>query len=232
MSKWDHSDWTGRVFGRWTVIGPSAKKFTDRSTITRWWVCKCECGQERTIDKKRLLRKCPDSCGCIRERKNSIAHGHSRGGKRSRLLRTWDGMMNRCYRIGTPNYHRYGGRGIKVCERWKSFVNFVADMGDRPPGMSLDRIDNDGDYCPENCRWATTKQQSRNRGNNVLITVGSETKCITEWAELRGLTCQQVWRRLRLGWSPNEALDFVLGTRRRRCSNRPTGQGSVPFSSQ
>jgi len=105
-------------------------------------------------------------------------------------------MMMRCTNPKQMNYHRYGGRGITVCESWKTFANFYADMGDPPDGMTLDRIDNDGNYEPSNCRWATDKQQNRNRKTSHFYTVGDKTATIAEWAEIKGMPARQL--RLRI----------------------------------
>lgn len=118
-------------------------------------------------------------------------------------------MRHRCNNPNDPSYHRYGGRGIRVCERWDSFKNFHEDMGDCPDGMSLDRIDNDGDYSPENCRWATNKQQARNMSTNRMIAIDGQTKCLAEWCEQFKLDYSDVCFSLMRGSSVNQALGLV-----------------------
>jgi hypothetical protein len=123
-------------------------------------------------------------------------------------------------------YDLYGGRGIKVCEQWRDFENFLADMGEQPSGKSLDRIDNDGDYEPGNCRWATAKQQSRNRGNNRLLAYGGKTRCVTEWAEMTGMGSSVIYGRLSRGWTVKATLTTPvdLGNRwKRQHSNQSAG---------
>ena len=128
--------------------------------------------------------------------------------------RAWNSMMDRCYREGVPNYGSYGGRGITVCERWHTFANFYADMGDRPEGMSLDRIDNDGPYSPDNCRWATSKDQARNRRNNNILALNGEERCIKDWSELLGIHPATIRNRLRRGATAEQALQPVRADRR------------------
>ena len=135
-------------------------------------------------------------------------HGESKGG--SVEYRTWGGMKQRCH---NPNYHgfsEYGGRGIYVCDRWRGdngFENFLADMGRRPEGdYSIDRIDNDGPYSPENCRWATVRQQAKNRRSTVFLTIEGQTKSVGEWARERGMSEYLIYNRLRKGWSHKDAV--------------------------
>lgn len=125
------------------------------------------------------------------------------------LLIVWRAMHNRCYNINQKSYQSYGGRGIYVDERWhgkKGFQNFLASMGERPEGGTIERIDNNGPYSPENCKWITRAQQSKNKRNNRWITVNGETKLITEWARSLGTTCSAILFRLRSGMSEHEAV--------------------------
>jgi hypothetical protein len=120
--------------------------------------------------------------------------------------RTWANMLTRCRNPKDKQYHRYGGRGIKVCERWESFSSFLADMGMRPDGKSLDRIDNEGNYEPGNCRWATVKQQSRNRTNTPRILFNGKMISTAELAELHGLPRRRILARIKRGLSVEEAI--------------------------
>jgi hypothetical protein len=115
-------------------------------------------------------------------------------------------MLDRCRNPNHVKYARYGGRGIKVCRRWWKFENFYADMGDPPPGTSLGRIDNDGDYCPENCRWETPQQQGRNTISNRVLTVNGVSKLVIEWAEEMNVNPVTLYMRLHRGWSDEDTV--------------------------
>lgn len=130
--------------------------------------------------------------------------------KQSPLYVTWARMLGRCRNPNNTKYPQYGGRGISVCERWHTFVSFAEDMGPKPDGMSLDRIDVNGNYEPGNCRWATDQEQQRNKNNNRLLTLDGQTKCVTEWAELCGLKESTIRERLRKGWDAKDVLKPVL----------------------
>src|SRR4029077_16821093 len=115
-------------------------------------------------------------------------------------------MRGRCYNQRNHKFPRYGGRGISVCRRWDKFENFLADMGRCPKGKSLDRIDNNGNYEPGNCRWATRKQQARNTATNRLIEFDGKSYCAAEWSEKTGLSEHMIYQRIRLGWTAKRAL--------------------------
>lgn len=120
--------------------------------------------------------------------------------------KTWGDMKGRCLNPAHRNYADYGGRGISICERWLTYENFLADMGERPPGRSLDRLNNDGNYEPSNCRWATPKEQARNTRSNRLITYKGETKCMAQWADDLGLPKHTLEQRVAKGWDIEKAL--------------------------
>lgn len=141
----------------------------------------------------------------------------------SPTARAWQRMRERCLNPRRHNYKFYGGRGITICSRWDSFEAFHADMGDRPVGTTLDRIDNEGPYSPENCRWATVKEQARNRRSSALVAYRGETKAIAEWCELLGLEYRPTLLRITVyGWSAERAFSEPIGPSRvwRRSATR------------
>jgi len=199
-------DKTGMKFGMLTVVERLGKK-----NGKYWWKCKCECGQvfeaEGDSVRKGAQYACPSCTKPIRYSKVAAAKTiHGRAG--TRLYTVWAAMRRRCYSKADTRYHDYGGRGITVCDRWRhSFEAFLADMGECPPGMELDRKDNDGPYSPENCRWATKKQQGRNKRNNRLVTFEGKTHPLVVWCERFGLHYYRTLQRLtRDGRTPEEAF--------------------------
>lgn len=134
-------------------------------------------------------------------------HGHAFAGNISKTYRAWQNMKKRCYNPRATGFERWGGRGIKVCPAWKdSFENFLRDMGTAPKNKSLDRLDNDGDYCPTNCQWSTLEEQGRNKRNSVLLCYKGKIKTLTEWAAYLGWDKRTIHTRLKRGWSITETL--------------------------
>jgi hypothetical protein len=196
----------GRIFGKLTVMSESKKIKFPSGKIARTWLCSCACGVQKVIRQDHLLSGVVVSYGCVMR---SISRERGRYGKDNGLTRIafcWRNMIARCQNSNNPNFHHYGGRGIKVCERWHSVENFIADMPPMPPGMELDRIDNDGDYEPGNCRWATRQSQMRNTRGNVKLTIDGETRCIQEWSEISGINPGAIRARLKYGWDAKTAV--------------------------
>ncbi len=162
---WQVKNLLGQRFGRFIVT----KSLGLNKCGHAIWECTCDCGNIRIVVGGDLTRGKRKSCGCLRvdygrsSGARLLRHGHAAGGKFSRTYRSWHAMHQRCSNKNDDRYENYGGRGIKVCERWGSFENFLADMGERPAGLSLHRTDNDGNYEPGNCKWATSKEQASNR---------------------------------------------------------------------
>jgi hypothetical protein len=173
-------DLTNQKFGRVTVI-KEAGKYEKNGSYK--WECQCDCGTIFIIIGYSLTKGKTISCGCYNKEK-ATKHNHNLKGKTSSTYYSWVSMKTRCYNPNHPSYDNYGGRGITVCDRWKdSFNNFLADMGERPKGMTIDRIDNNKNYEPSNCQWASNKQQHNNKRSNHLITYQDRTQTLTQWAE-------------------------------------------------
>jgi hypothetical protein len=183
-------DLTGQRYGRLAVIS-----FANSNGRTVRWHCKCDCGAERIVSTTSLRSGTSQSCGCYaRERtsETSFVHGMSN----TKIYRLWRSMHERCYDPKNNSYRYYGAKGITVCERWHQFENFYADMGERPADMSLDRIKSTKEYSKENCRWATLKDQARNRRSSRFLTFKGETKTVAEWAEIIGVHQNCLYGRL------------------------------------
>lgn len=194
-------DLTGHVFGRLTVIerAPSTNHHAA-------WRCLCTCSRETVVNSDSLRGGLTRSCGCL---KNEPAHNRTHGMASTPEYHAWANMRSRCVNTSDKAYANYGGRGIFVCDRWlDSFENFYADMGKRPSARhSLDRIDNDGPYAPENCRWATKKKQQSNRRNNIFITHGGETMTLAEWAVITGISDETIRYRIKAGYSDDRIFE-------------------------
>lgn len=192
---------TGQRFGKLTVIGYGGKRHRGK-TPPQTWICRCDCGNIRRVDAGNLRAGFSKSCGCVHLTKNLDAKSYQ-----PEYL-AWHGLKGRCLNPANPCYRHYGGRGIQVCQRWlDSFDDFVADMGLRPSDKhSIDRKDNDGNYEPSNCRWATSKEQSQNRRNNVRLTHQGITICASEWARRLGISPQRIEQRIKQGGTASEIL--------------------------
>jgi hypothetical protein len=188
-----YNDISNKIFGKLTVRNIAYKK------KEYYWNCKCACGNKAIISGNKLRSGYTKSCGCLSATQKGLSTSGAYG--------SWSAMIERCYDKRVAHYKRYGGRGIEVCEEWRnSFLNFYKDMGERPLGKTLDRINPEGNYCKENCRWITPKQQGLNRRNNRLITYNGKTQCLTEWANEYDINWGTLRRRLELNWNLEKAL--------------------------
>lgn len=201
-------------FGKLTVLGDGPPRISASGFEARTALVRCDCGTEKAVRAGDLRNGYTLSCGCEQRRLlgevakvRARTHGESIG-KCTPEYRTWSGMRQRCHNPSNKGYFRYGARGIYVCDRWRdSFENFLADMGRRPgPEYSLDRIDNDGPYSPDNCRWATGSEQANNTRRNAVLEIGGERATVSEWASKVGVTPHLIFNRLAKGWSPRDAV--------------------------
>lgn len=216
----------GEKFHRWTIVGP-----VEKQGPYRYVPCECECGIRKNVYCNSLTDGRSKSCGCYgREQTRSrvstnITHGHTRRSGSNKInptYQSWRGISQRC-RPDVPKNKYYGVRGITVCERWASYENFLADMGERPsPKHTLDRINVNGNYEPENCRWATRWVQDNNKRNSDWLEIDGQVKTVTEWVKISGVGYTTVRQRLDKGWDGKEAVfSPPIPRERRRKSKSP-----------
>lgn len=208
-------DMTGMTFGRLTVIGHGGIHVHPKGTRSHLWECKCSCGLISKKTRSNLLSGNCNSCGCLAKEllaKRRRTHGESQGRTRSREYGIYLAMKQRCRNSEQKSFSHYGGRGITICEKWmKSFKSFLDDMGRCPsPDHSIDRVDNNGNYEPGNCRWATQTEQMRNQAKNRILEFNGLSKCVAEWAEITGLHVNTIKFRLRSGWPIEEVLTIPI----------------------
>lgn len=197
-SKFVRTDRTSKKYNRLTVLRLHGRNKHGHPL----WECKCDCGTTTIVSGCSFNKT--KSCGCLlaeRRHFSTVTHGYARKGKKSPEYTTWVAIRQRCSNPSVQYYCNYGGRGIKVCERWiNSFENFLADMGNRPTkNHSIERINNDGNYEPSNCKWGTPKEQSNNNRNTCLITRNGITKSIAQWAEEFGVIYSTFYSRVKSG---------------------------------
>jgi hypothetical protein len=190
----------GERYGLLVVIDKGTLKNTD-GTIK--WLCHCDCGNLKEVSRANLvkLKNSTKSCGCLLQK-----HGYTGTPE----YQSWTAMRRRCQSPKDIRYANYGGRGIKVCERWSIFLNFLEDIGIRPSAFhSLDRIDNEGNYEPDNVKWSLPAEQMNNRTNTRFLTYGGQTKSLQEWCKLLNLNSKTVSTRICRGWSVEAAFDVI-----------------------
>ena len=207
----------GDRFGRLVILRErKIKTGSDWRSIRIRYECRCDCGTILKLEEGYRLISHKQSCGCLqRERASESAkkkrtHGFASNGNRIPEYMTWIRMRRRCENPLSQDYPNYGARGIRVCSRWKDFINFLEDMGRRPSkGYSIDRKDNDGNYTPKNCRWASIKQQNRNKRSIHKLTIDGVTKGIADWADESGVHLETIRSRIVRGWT--DARKIVFG---------------------
>jgi hypothetical protein len=209
-------DITGQRFGRLVAV-----ERHHQGIQGRWhWLCKCDCGNSVVVLGTQLRNRNTKSCGCLkseiiaRRNKDNSTHNLSK----HLLYTVHRNMMQRCYNNSNTSYIDYGGRGITVYQEWHDLPSFYtwALTSGYEEHLTIERIDNDGDYCPENCKWSTFKEQANNKRNNRYITFNGETKSLAEWSDATGINYGTLKDRLNKGWTIEEALTTPVGEKRRR----------------
>lgn len=206
-------DLTDMVFGRLTVV----ERGENDSHGAARWVCKCECGTIKLIRGDKIRSGEIMSCGCYqselrksKERIEAISKANTKHGmSNTKLYYVYNNMMRRCYDINNHKYKNYGGRGISVCDEWRNNKELFfewANASGYKEGLTIDRIDVNGIYCPENCRWADQKTQANNRTTNVFLTYNDESKTIAEWADILGIPAGTLWSRKHNGWDDKSII--------------------------
>ena len=195
----DLKDETGNVYGKLTVIELSPV----RNGTQAMWLCCCDCGRKTLTSGRSLRRGGAKSCRiCARTK-----HGHTANGVITSEYKSWASMINRCTDEKTDSFKDYGARGISFCKRWAEFSAFLSDMGPKPtPKHTIDRIDNDGNYEPSNCRWACPIQQGNNKRNTHFVTIDGRTMSVAEWCRELGMHSGTVRARISNGWTAHKAL--------------------------
>jgi len=204
-------DVSGEVYGRLTAL----RRVPSEGRKTRW-AFRCECGSEVTKALESVRSGIAKSCGCLRKevtRDRSLTHGHRVGRKTTPTRKSYEHAKGRCFNPNNPKYPIYGARGITMCDSWANdFMAFLRDMGECPPGMTLDRVDVNGHYEPRNCRWATTRQQARTRTDNVLVEHKGQTMVLKDFAVLMNVGYKALHARVKYrGQTPHEAAAALQG---------------------
>lgn len=192
----------GDKYGRLTVVAE-----VEGSSYSRRILCKCDCGKNKIVDLVKLLNGNTKSCGCLKKElriKQNTTHGLTN----HPLYTVWNSMKGRCMNPKDPSYRNYGARGISICDEWLDFRCFYewAMASGYTKGLTIERINNDGDYCPENCCWIPREEQSANRRMNRFLTFAGQTKTMSQWAKEFGLKRETIRDRIKRGWSVEKAI--------------------------
>lgn len=194
-------DLTGKTFHMLTVV-----EYAGNRKQQHYWLCRCECGTIREITTAQFNFGRVKSCGCL-SGKTTAMRNYKHGYSGTRIHLAWKQMKKRCYNPKDSRYTSYGARGITVCDRWlHSFENFLADMGEPPPNLTLERIDVHQGYSPENCRWATRQEQANNTQKSKWLTHDGRTQTMLDWSKELHINYSTLRARIRKGWSIQDAL--------------------------
>lgn len=196
-------DMSGQKVGMLTVISRAENTKSNKAQ----WLCKCDCGNYTIVSRRHLKDYSTVSCGCYRSELAKKQHS-THNMKGTRLYRIWSGMKDRCLNPKSKYWSKYGERGIGICKDWRKFENFYewAIKNGYKEDLTIDRINNDGDYEPSNCRWATYKEQENNRSNNRILEYKNQSHTISEWSEIVGIKQRIISQRLIHGWTVERAL--------------------------
>lgn len=199
-------DLSGKRFGRLEAI----RRVGFDSRQSSLWECRCDCGNIAIVRINSLTTGNTKSCGCYMKdvvSSMTIKRNTTHGKSRSRTYRIWNKIKERCQDHNNKSYENYGARGIKICDRWRKYENFIADMGECPEGLTIERIDNDKGYFPNNCKWATRKEQNNNTRANRILEFKGQRKTLAQWSELVGINYKTIHTRLSNGWPIEKALN-------------------------
>ena len=207
-------DLTGMTFGYWQVL----ERTNNSKDGSSRWVCRCKCGATKTVLGKALTSQKTKSCGCYNKEKAKetfYKHGYSH----TNLHNRWLKIRERCYNPNSRSFENYGGRGIQMCNEWKQnfmrFYSWAIENGYKP-GLTIDRIDVNGNYEPKNCRFINQKGQQNNRRNNVYITYKNKTQTLAQWADYYNIPYKILWKRIKLGWTFEKAISTQIGGKNER----------------
>lgn len=206
------ADLVGKRFGRWLVTDFDGAVKNSEGDTRLMWHCVCDCGGVGVVSTNALRTGHTKSCGCLKSELDST-RTRTHGKSLSREYRIWCAMWTRCTNQNAAGYANYGGRGISICERWADFENFLQDIGNCPPEYSIERLDSNGNYCPENCKWADRITQARNTRRNRILTLDGVSKCLAEWASDLGIDQASLRERLST-WTLEKALTIPKGMTR------------------
>lgn len=215
------TEFVPETFGRLTTIGPKFRLPVGTQGLHKFFqVCRCECGNLTVVGVPDLRAEHTRSCGCLfleqlTDRMTTHGRTHADG------YSSWANMIQRCTNPNYDSYHNYGGRGIRVCDRWLEapggYANFFKDMGERPSKRhTLERKLVNGDYTPENCKWATIEEQARNRRDNIMLTYKGKTQCRADWEAELGKRRHFIRDRMKRGWTLEQAIETPLGQRNKK----------------